>query len=95
MPKALPKGLSSAEAGTAKSSVYNWAIVAVILDKVADHIINLQGGWVQTALIIVFLAALSYISKLTVGNIPPEDAEIVRRKIEEMRADELLEEGRN
>lgn len=89
------KGLSSARAGDLKSNVYNWAIIAVILDKFADHIISLQNGWVQTGLTILFLAALSYISKLTVGNIPPEDAAIVRQKIEEMKAEELVAEGRD
>jgi hypothetical protein len=92
---ALSKGLSSARAGDLKSNVYNWAIIAVILDKFADHIISLQNGWVQTGLTILFLAALSYISKLTVGNIPPEDAKILKAKVEEMRAEDLVEEGRN
>jgi hypothetical protein len=87
-------GLSSDKAGDLKSNVYNWAIVAVILDKVADHIIGMQAGWIQTALLILFLAALSYISKLTVGNIPPANAEIINRKIEEMDAEELLRAGR-
>ena len=91
----MAKTFTSAEAGKAKGQVYVWGIVAVILDKFADHIISLDQGWVQTGLTILFLSALAYISHLTVGNIPPEDAEIVRQKVQEMRADELLEEGRN
>lgn len=87
-------GLSSDRAGDLKASVYNWAIVATVLEKVADHIIGLEAGWVQTALLILFLAALSFISWLTVGNIPPQNAEIINRHLEDMDAEELLEAGR-
>lgn len=87
-------GLSSARAGDLKASVYNWAIVAAVLEKVADHIIGLEASWVQTVLLILFLAALSFISWLTVGNIPPANADIVNRKIDELSNEELLQAGR-
>ena len=87
-------GLSSDRAGDLKSNVYNWAIVAVILDKIADYILGMQAGWVQTLLLILFLAAMSYISRLTVGNIPPQNAEIINSKIDEMSPEELLRAGR-
>lgn len=66
-------GLDTDRAGDLKSSVYNWAIVAVILDKFADHILGMTAGWVQTLLMILFMAALSYISRLTVGDKPRRD----------------------
>ena len=77
-------GLSSDAAGDLKGAVY--AISGVIVAM--DH------GWDRTVLIALFLVAMSIISVLTVGNIPPEQAQDVSDLLETDTVQDVLRQGR-
>lgn len=74
--------------------------VYLILAFVQPIVHQMAPGWMQVALTSLTLLVLAWISYRTVGNIPPEQAEIVKRKIEDMEAideaegEDLLEMGR-
>jgi hypothetical protein len=75
-------GLTTDRAGDLKGAVYGISAV----------IITMEPGWDRTFLISLFLIIMAIISWLTVGNIPPADAE-------ELMADkalnDVLKEGRD
>lgn len=83
------KQLSTNDGQDRKGDVY------LLLAFIQPVVYAMSPGWGQVIVGSIALLVLAFLSYKTVGNIPPEDAEVVRRKVEEMRADELLEEGRN
>lgn len=94
-------GLSTDRAGDLKAGVYASSLAFVIMDKIADRIIGMSDGWLQTTMLVLVLAALVAISWLTVGNVAPDAAAKVKDKlgelenrIDELSGSELLEKGR-
>jgi hypothetical protein len=83
------KPLSTDDGQTQKGHVY---LLAAFMQPV---IFAMAPGWGQVIAAMTVFIGLAFLSYKTVGNIPPEDAKIVRQKIEEMQAEELVEEGRN
>lgn len=82
------KPMSTAEGQDRKGHVY------LLLAFIQPIVYQMAPGWGQVAVGSLALLVLALLSYKTVGNIPPAQAEIVKQKIEEMEADELLTEGR-
>ena len=85
------KGLTTAQGQDQKGHIY------LILAFVQPIVHSMAPGWAQTVLTTLTLLILAYISYRTVGNIPPEEAEIVREKVREyqdMSAEDLVAESR-
>ncbi len=75
-------GLTTDTAGDLKAAVYG----------ISGAIVIMEPGWDKTVLIALFMVTMMVISKLTVGNIPPDIAEelIVEKDIKD-----VLREGRD
>lgn len=88
------KPLSTNDGQDRKGDLY------LILAFVQPIVHQMAPGWMQVALTSLTLLVLAWISYRTVGNIPPEQAEIVKRKIEELEeidaaeGEDLLNRGR-
>jgi hypothetical protein len=71
--------------------------IYLILAFVQPIVHNMAPGWGQTVLTSLTLLILAFISYRTVGNIPPEEAEVVREKVreyQEMSPEDLVAESR-
>lgn len=82
------KPLSTNDGQSRKGDLY------LILAFVQPIIHQMAPGWAQVGLTSLTLLVLAWISYRTVGNIPPEQAQVVLDKIEQMDAAELVKEGR-
>lgn len=83
------KPLSTNEGQDKKGDVY------LLLAFIQPIVYAMSPGWGQVIVGSGALLILAWLSYRTVGNIPPDEAEIVRQKIESLKAEELLKEGRN
>lgn len=74
--------------------------VYLLLAFIQPIVYSMAPGWGQVIVGSIALLALAFLSYRTVGNIPPAQAEIVKRKIEELEAidaaegEDLLNRGR-
>ena len=88
------KPLSTNEGQNKKGDVY---ILAALMQPV---IFAMSPGWGQVIVSTLVFLVLAFLSYRTVGNIPPREAEIVKRKIEELEeidaaeGEDLLSRGR-
>lgn len=77
-------GLTSDTAGDLKAAVYG----------ISGAIVIMEPGWDKTVLLALFMITMMVISWLTVGNIPPEQAQDVSDLLETDTAQDLLRKGR-
>lgn len=75
-------GLTSDAAGDLKAAVYG----------ISGAIVIMEPGWDKTVLLALFMITMMVISWLTVGNIPPEQAEELMME-KDIR--DVLREGRD
>lgn len=75
-------GLTSNTAGDLKAAVYG----------ISGAIVIMEPGWDKTVLLALFMVTMMVISWLTVGNIPPEQAEELMME-KDIR--DVLREGRD
>lgn len=71
--------------------------IYMILAFATPVVHQMAPGWMQMLLTSLTLLVLAFISYRTVGNIPPEEAEIVREKVkeyEELSPESLVAESR-
>lgn len=89
------KPLSTNEGQDKKGDVY------LLLAFIQPIVYAMSPGWGQVIVGSAALLILAWLSYRTVGNIPPAQAEIVKRKIEELEAideaegEDLLNRGRS
>ena len=74
-------GLTTDRAGDLKAAVYG----------ISGAIVIMEPGWEKTVLLALFMVTMMVISWLTVGNIPPADAEEL---MAEKDIRDVLREGR-
>ena len=87
----MPKQFSTNDGQSRKGDLY------LILAFVQPIVHQMAPGWMQVALTSLTLLVLAWISYRTVGNIPPEQAEIIQDKIDQIESlggEDLLEMGR-
>ena len=77
-------GLTTDTAGDLKAAVYG----------ISGAIVIMEPGWDKTVLLALFMITMMVISWLTVGNIPPEQAQDVSNLLETDTAQDLLRKGR-
>lgn len=85
------KQLSTNEGQNKKGDVY---LLAALMQPV---VFAMAPGWGQVIVATLVFLVLALLSYKTVGNIPPEEARIVRQKVQELEGlspEELVEEGR-
>lgn len=88
------KQLSTNEGQDKKGDVY------LLLAFIQPIVYAMSPGWGQVIVGSVALLGLAFLSYRTVGNIPPTQAEIIKRKLEELEeidaaeGEDLLNRGR-